>query len=80
MSDPLTAIVIAAAELKINSPERYERFVQSVNAHARRANADLLAAGRDSIFAAQGKAQALDELAKKLENCQQLYEQLRART
>jgi hypothetical protein len=78
--DTMTAIVVAAAELKINSPQRYETFIQAVTVHAARAKDDLLAASRDGIHGAQGRAQALDELAKKLVNCQQLYEQIRART
>jgi hypothetical protein len=78
--DTMTAVVMAAAELKLSSPLRYDTFIQAMNAHARRAHVDLLAASRDGIYGAQGRAQALDELAKKLENCQQLFEQLRART
>jgi len=77
--DSFVPIVMAAAELRRGSADRYEALVKSVRAHAERAKADLLAAGHDGLLWSQGRAQALDQLAYKLENCITLDEQYRAR-
>lgn len=63
------AIVSAAAELKRAAPQPYDTFVRAMKAYAERAKKDLLAAEANVIFPAQGKAQALDQLATKLEDC-----------
>ena len=73
--DSMTAVVRAAAELKRSSPEKFDAFLKSMIDHADRSLRDMLAAGRDGVHGAQGRAQALDDLAKKLENCIQLDEQ-----
>jgi len=77
MSDPLAPIVLRAAELKRAAPQQYEDFVKSMRAYADRAKNDLLAAEADKIFPAQGKAQALEQLVKKLEDCFNLEANLR---
>jgi hypothetical protein len=78
--DTMAAVVMAAAELKRSSPAKYDVFAKSVSAHAERSLRDMLATGRDAVHGAQGRAQALDDLAKKLEDCLQLDEKYRART
>ena len=77
MSDPLTPIVLAAAGLKRAAPREYEAFVKSMQAYADRALRDLVAAEANVIFPAQGKAQALEQLAKKLEDCFNIEANLR---
>lgn len=78
--DSLTAVVMAAAELKRGLPAKYDVFVKALNAHAERSLRDMLASNRDGVHGAQGRAQALDDLAKKLDDCIRLDEQYRART
>jgi hypothetical protein len=78
-NDPFYPIVLSAADLKRIAPMQYELFVKSMQAYAERVKADLLAAGPDVIFPMQGKAQALDQLVKKLEDCFQLDENYRTR-
>lgn len=80
MSDWLSVIVATAADLKRAAPVQYESFVKSVRSYADKAKIDLLSAEPASIFVAQGQAQVLEQLAKKLENCTQLEEQHRKRT
>jgi len=79
-NDPFVQIVKWAAELKRGSPDRYDSFVKSVRDYAERAKTDLLAASQEKFMGAQGKAQTLDELARKLENVLNLDEQYRTRT
>jgi hypothetical protein len=77
--DPFYPVVGCAAELKRAAPMQYEAFVKSVQGLVNRSKDDLLVAHGAAIFPAQGKAQALDQLAKKLEDCIQLDEQYRTR-
>ena len=77
--DPYVPLVIAAAELKRKAPIEFELFLKSVQASASAARSSLVVADAKGIFQAQGKAQALDTLAKKLEDCLSLDEQYRAR-
>lgn len=69
MSDPLFAIINAAADLKVAAPEQYERLVEAFRDYERRAISDLLAAGTDVIVGAQSKAWLLSQLRQKLEDC-----------
>lgn len=79
MSDPIYRVVGAAALLKRAALGEYEDFVKSVREYAERAKSDLVVAPKDAIFQAQGKAQVLIELVKKLEDCIVLDEQYRRR-
>jgi hypothetical protein len=79
LRDPYYAVVLAAAELKRGNPSKYEDFVIAMNVFAERSRMDLVVAG-DDFRQAQGKAQVLDQLARKLEDCLKLDEQYRTRT
>jgi len=79
-NEPLTPVVLAAADLKRASPEYYDVFVKAMKAYADRTLKDYLASDANGILGAQGKAQVLDQLAGKLENCFQLETGIRTRT
>lgn len=69
MSDPIYGIVVAAAELKLAAPREYDNLVSAFKRLEDRSNAELRAAEPNVIFGAQGKAQLLTLLRKKLEDC-----------
>jgi hypothetical protein len=79
MSESLVGVVKAAAELRRSSQVQWEEFVKSMQNHAARTLLDVIAADKDHLSQAQGRAQALAELLKKLEDCQMLDEQYRRR-
>jgi len=80
MSDALTNVIRAAADLKRAAPAAYDRFVECVQLYSDRAARDMVATGKDNIFQAQGRAQTIEELAKKLEDCLVIDEKFRTRT
>lgn len=80
MSDPYVAVVMGADQLKRGNPGGYELFLKSVEGLASNAVTAMLAAPPEFIFQAQGKAQALAELYKKLEECTTLSQTYRTRT
>jgi hypothetical protein len=77
--DSLTAVVMAAAE-QTRLTGQIRCLHQGINRSCRTILRDMLASSRDGVHGAQGRAQALDDLAKKLEDCIRLDEQYRART
>ena len=77
--DPIADIVKTADAIRRFSPNLWDEFVKSVRRHADRAHSDLLAADEKLIMGAQGKAQALVQLAQKLEQCGSLNAQYRER-
>jgi hypothetical protein len=80
MSEALTDVIKAAADLKRAAPAAYDRYIECMQHYATRAAKDVVVAGKDGIFQAQGRAQTLEELAKKLEACLTLDEKFRQRT
>jgi hypothetical protein len=78
-NDPMVAVIMGAATLKRMAPVEFDLFLRAVKALADSAHSSFLAASPDSIFQAQGKAQTLDQLAKKLEDCMALEDQYRTR-
>lgn len=79
-NDPFLAIVTAAAELKRAAPAQYEHLTKAMRSYAERAKNELVVADANVIFPAQGKAQALGQLASKLEDCIALDDQYRNRS
>ena len=79
MSDPLFALVMVAADLKLAAPAQYDRLVASVKIFEEKCREDLQAADAVGIFQAQGKAQAVTQLRTKLEQCIELRAKYEAR-
>lgn len=79
MSDPYMLVVTAAAELKRSNLDGYERLVKSIQALAEHTKTALVACEPGFLMIHQGKAQALVELAKKLEDCAVLHAQYTTR-
>jgi hypothetical protein len=69
MSDPLYAITIAAADLKVTAPEQFDRLVEAFKALEERYKQDLIAADSVVIFNAQGRTWLAAQLRQRLENC-----------
>lgn len=69
MSDPLYAISMTAADLKLAAPREFDRFVETLKNFEMRCGDELYAAGPDGIFPAQGKAQLMRLLRQKIEDC-----------
>jgi hypothetical protein len=69
LSDPLYDIVQAAAELKMQAPREYDRFIAAFKIFEDRLTTELRAAGPNVIFTAQGKSQLVTRLRQKLEDC-----------
>jgi hypothetical protein len=80
VSDPYSAIVLAAAELKIAAMPQYNAMMRALGDLEERLRADLVAADKDMVFTQQGKCQLAGQLFKKLDDCIKLREELKRRT
>jgi hypothetical protein len=72
-------IVLTASELKIAAMPQYMAFVKAVEKLEDRLKTDLVAADSNVVFPAQGKAQIVSQLKKKLEDCLTLREGFKRR-
>jgi len=72
MADPLSLVVMAAADLKLAAPQEFERLVNALKLFEERCRDELNAAEPNVIFPAQGRSQLITQLRQKLENCHQL--------
>lgn len=79
MSDPLTDVMLAAAELKLTAMPQYQMFVRTLQVLESRLKDDLAAASASTIFTQQGKAQLMTQLMKKLEDPVKSRDELKRR-
>lgn len=69
MSDPLYAVTLAAADLKVVAPQQFEALVKAFVSLEDKLNKDFAAADPNTIFGAQGKVWLVAQLRARLEQC-----------
>jgi len=80
MSDPWSAIICEAAELKRKDLQQYDRFIAALQAYAGNQVTLMVAAEKDKLEVAQGRAQVILELTDRLKACFELEPKYRKRT
>jgi hypothetical protein len=79
LSDPLYAITLAAADLKVVAPDQFNALVEAFRKLETKSSADFHAAGGEAIFGAQGKSVLMTLLRGRLENCLEQKNQVQKR-
>jgi hypothetical protein len=69
MNDPMYALTMAAANLKVTAPEQFEALLGAFQLVVDKENTALLSAPAGGIFQAQGRANLAKELRDRLEKC-----------
>jgi hypothetical protein len=80
LSDPMYDITMAASTLKVIAPEQYDRLVDAFRQLEQKTIRELIAAPRDGIFGAQGRAALAEQLKARFENCLEQRAQYQNRT
>jgi hypothetical protein len=78
--DPLSALVLAAAEMKIAAMPQFNAVVTALKELEEKFKTDLMAAEPDQIFGAQGRAQLARQIRQKFEDCLKLREDIKRRS
>jgi hypothetical protein len=79
--NPLTEIVMAAANLKAAAPQHFAALVDAIRAYEKQAIVDMVSGDQPhEIFRAQGGVKIISALRKQLVECTELRDQYQRRS
>lgn len=78
--NPVTDVVMAAAQLKSAAPQQFTALVEAIRAHEKALIVDMVSSEQPTeIFRAQGGVKIMRQLRQNMQNCTELRAQYERR-